>query len=214
MTLSDWPAIKTFLSRLEKDEGKAAYEHLLGALAGGQFGNPGMMPGGVQMMNGMPMQMQMQPQQYMMERNKFGNQDVIDLASVAPEALEQGQIDQLGQILRQSLDQGNTIEDLGRAGSPQLKKPGKEAALSQRQAAKLLFAANCPVEAGQFLPEPDKAVKDDDREALNLLARHYLALHAATRRPFISSRPGRSRRRRSRRARSTATRRMRRCASG
>jgi len=43
--------------------------------------------------------------------------------------------------------------------------------------AKLLFSATCPVEAGQFLPGPDKAVKDDDREALNLLARHYLALH-------------------------------------
>ena len=43
--------------------------------------------------------------------------------------------------------------------------------------ARLLFAATCPVEAGQFLPDPEKAVKDDDREALNLLARHYLALH-------------------------------------
>ena len=51
VTLCDWPAVKTFLSRLEKDEGKAAYEHLLEALASGQFGGQGMMPGEVQMMN-------------------------------------------------------------------------------------------------------------------------------------------------------------------
>ncbi len=29
-----------------------------------------------------------------------------------------------------------------------------------------------------FLPPPEKAEKDNDREALNMLARHYLALHA------------------------------------
>ena len=87
-------------------------------------------------------------------------------------------IDNLGQILRQSLDLGNAVEDLHRPGpSRAQEKPAKEAALTERQAAKILFAADCPVEAGQFLPEPDKAVKDDDREALNLLARHYLALY-------------------------------------
>jgi hypothetical protein len=175
VTLSDWQAVKAFLARLEKEEGKAAYDHLLQALASGQVGGPMMMPGQMQMMNGMAMPMQ--PQQLMMERNSFANPDVIGLAWVAPQPLEKGQIDHLGQILRQSLDQGNAVEDLVSRALVELKKPAKDAALNQRQAAKLLFGASCPVEAGQFLPDPAQAVKDDDREALNLLARYYLALH-------------------------------------
>ena len=91
--------------------------------------------------------------------------------------LEKDRLENLGQILRQSLDLGNAVEDFLARVRGELKKPAKEAALTERQAAKLLFAADCPVEAGQFLPGPEKAVKDDDREALNLLARHYLALH-------------------------------------
>jgi hypothetical protein len=176
VTLSDWPAVKAFLARLEKDEGKAAYDHLLQALASGQVGGPGMMPGQVQMMNnGMPMQVQ--PQQIMMERNVFANQDVISLAWIAPHGLEKERIDNLGQILRQSTDLGHTVEDFVSRARVELKKPPKVAALNERQVAKLLFGAAHAVEAGQFLPGPEKAVKDHDREALNLLARYYLALH-------------------------------------
>src|SRR5262249_37631253 len=40
------------------------------------------------------------------------------------------------------------------------------------------MAADCTVEAGEFLPSPERAEADNDREALNLLARHYLAVHA------------------------------------
>jgi hypothetical protein len=177
VTLSDWPAVKAFLARLERDEGKAAYAHLLQALASGQTGGPGMMPGQVQMMNGMQMPMPAQPQQLMMERNTFANQDVISLAWVSPHGLEKDAINNLGQILRQSLDLGNAVEDFLARTRLELKKPTREAALNERQVARLLFGAACPVEAGQFLPSPEKAVKDDDREALNLLARHYLALH-------------------------------------
>jgi hypothetical protein len=178
VTLSDWPAVKAFLAKLEKEESKAAYNHLLQALASGQVGGPGMMPGQVQMMNnGMQVQMQMQPQQFMMERNAFANQDVIDLAGVAPHGLEKERLDYLGQILRQSLDLGNAVEDFVTRARVELKQPPKQAALTERQVAKLLFGAGCAIESGQFVPGPEKAVKDDDREALNLLARHYLALY-------------------------------------
>ncbi len=103
VTLSDWPAVKAFLRKLEKDESKAAYNHLLQSLASGQAGGQGMMPGQVQMMNRgrqvqmqTQMQMQMQPQQLMMERNAFANQDVISLAWAAPHGLEQERLDNLG----------------------------------------------------------------------------------------------------------------------
>src|SRR5262249_30783648 len=42
----------------------------------------------------------------------------------------------------------------------------------------LLIAAGQAVEAGDFLPAPEQAEAGNDREALNLLSRHYLAPHA------------------------------------
>ena len=130
VTLSDWPAVKGFVAKLDKEEGKAAYDHLLQALASGQAGGQGMMPGQMQMqmmMNG-GMAMPMQPQQYMMERNAFTNQDVLGLSWSAPAALEKQQLDHLGQILRQSLDLGNAVEDFVARARAELKKPAKEAA--------------------------------------------------------------------------------------
>ena len=113
-----------------------------------------------------------------MERNVFGNQDVIGLAWVAPHGLEKERLENLGQILRQSIDLGNAVEDFVARVRVELKKPAKEAALTERQVAKAALRGRLArSRPGQFLPGPEKAVKDDDREALNLLARHYLALH-------------------------------------
>ena len=124
VTLGDWSAVKAFLRKLEKEESKAAYNHLLQSLASGQAGGQGMMPGQVQMMNRgrqvqmqTQMQMQMQPQQFMMERNVFANQDVISLAWAAPHGLEEERLDNLGQILRQSLDLGQRGREFHRSGS-------------------------------------------------------------------------------------------------
>ena len=81
----------------------------------------------------------------------------------------------LGRILRLALDSGNVVEDFVTRLRAALKLPPGEAPLTERQAAKVLFAADCTIEAGEFLPGPEKAEADNDREALNLLARHYLA---------------------------------------
>ncbi len=175
VTLGEWASVKKFLASLDKEEGKAAYGQLIQALAGGQVGMPGMMPGQIQMINGM--QMAMQPQQIAMERNVFNSQDIIGLAWVAPGELDRQRLEQLGQILRQSIDLGNAVEDFIARARLELKKPGGESVFNERQVARLLFGAGSAVEAGQFLPTPDKAAKEGDREGLNLLARHFLALH-------------------------------------
>ncbi|WP_165229120.1 hypothetical protein [Aquisphaera insulae] len=181
VTLGDWPAVKTFLALLPKDDGKALYAQLLQSLANGQNGGPGMMQPQQTMMNGQ--MVMMMPQQIAMEKNVFSSRDILGLAAAAPGGLEKEALDPIGQILRQSFDQGNAVEDFIARAREELKKPTSSAALNERQAAKLLFAANAPVEAGTFLPPPEKAVKDDDREALNLLARHYLALHDRDKKP-------------------------------
>ena len=51
--------------------------------------------------------------------------------------------------------------------------------LPARQVAQLLSAAGKNRELQQFLPDIETAIRDDDREALNLLSRYYVAEHAA-----------------------------------
>ena len=77
-----------------------------------------------------------------------------------------------------ALDSGSVIEDFVMRLREALKLPEGKAPISERQAAKLLIAADCMIEAGDFLPSPEKAEKENDREALNMLARHYLAFYA------------------------------------
>ena len=183
--------VKAFLKKLPEDEGKAAYEQLIQGLGSppvdarqhadaadanaadadadaDEYGD--VVWRGA---NAPP-----NPQQFMMEKNAFTNQDVIELARAAPHGLDDERASGLGRILRLALDSGNVVEDFLTRLRAALKLPKGEAPLTERQAAKLLIAADCSIEAGDFLPAPEKAEADNDREALNLLARHYLAVHA------------------------------------
>ena len=176
VTLGDWEAVKGGLKKLEPEIAKAAYGQLLQSLSSGP-NNAGMMQGQIQVINGVQVAMP-PPQHFTLERNVFSNPDVLALARVSPTAFDKERIPPLGQVLRQAIEQGNAVEDFVARAREEVKKPEKEAALTERQAALLLFAAGNPLEAGAFLPAFDKAVASNDREALNLLARHYLALHA------------------------------------
>ncbi len=192
VTVGNWAGVKAFLARLPEEEGKAAYEHLIQSLGSSPVmqGNPQMQMQMQQMQMQMQMQMNMgmrsgantnmppNPQQFMMEQNAVSNQDILDLARAAPRGLDDERASGLGRLLRVALDSGSVVEDFLNRLRQALKHPRGEAPLSERQAAKLLFAADCLIEAGEFLPLPDKAEADNDREALNLLARHYLAVHA------------------------------------
>jgi hypothetical protein len=185
VTRGDWPAVKMFLAKLPQDEGKAAYEQLIIGLNNLSGMQANMMQ--AQMQQQMQINMDMpygmntpnapMPQQFMMERNVFSNQDILDLAGIAPHGLDDERQSGLGRVLRLSLDSGNVVEDFVSRLRAALKRPLREAPLTQRQAAKVLVAADCTVEAGEFLPSPAKAEADNDREALNLLARHYMAMH-------------------------------------
>jgi hypothetical protein len=171
VTLGDWPAVRSQLRSLPEEEGKALYQHLLEALPN-VAGMP-MMP------NNMPPGMMMNPNLMQFgEKSAFTNADVVELARCAPRGLGDDRIEALGRILGLSLERGNTVEDFVARAKAEAEKPAGEAALTRRQAAKLLVAANRMIEAGAFLPSPEGAEAENDREALNLLSRHYLALYA------------------------------------
>jgi len=175
VTLGDWPAVARFLAGLPEAEGKAAYKRLIEALPNPVSDNAG------SGMSRMPMQMQMQgfPQfAQFNERNAVASRDVLALAGLAPHGRDKEIVAGLGQLLRLAIDRGDSVENfvgLARAG---LADPSNKVGLTEREAARLLMASGNPVEAKAFLPEPAKAEADNDREALNLLSVHYLAIHA------------------------------------
>lgn len=158
VTLGLWEDVEAFFQSLEDDEAKLAYQTMMASLVKGPGNRNARMAAYA-------------------ESNIFSTDDVIALADICPYKIEKGEEQQLAMIVRQSLKTGNVIESLMTALKAQ-RDDQEAAALKTRQIARVLMTAGHPIEAGEFLPEVDQATSDNDREALNLLSRHYLALYA------------------------------------
>jgi hypothetical protein len=145
----------------------------------------GMMPDG--MMPGGPGAVQFA------ERNVFTADDVLGLAAAAPpqkkeptkepdrekqKEREKEWLSGLSGILREAVNGGTLAEVAVARLKTDSAKPAGQAIFTPRQAAKLLTGAGLAEYSDGFLPTPDAAQRDKDLEALNLLARHFLALHA------------------------------------
>jgi hypothetical protein len=74
---------------------------------------------------------------------------------------------------------GGTLPEVAVARlKAEVANPEGQAPLTRRQVARLLINSSLPEYAGEFLPSAEQAQKDADLEALNLLSRHFLALHS------------------------------------
>jgi len=168
VTLGDWPEVKSYFAGITKEEAKAGYKQLLVSLNAGA----------AQRTPQIQAIMQSSPQlAAFVEKNTFNPEDVFGLAAAAPHEVDKDLLLQLGGILRQTLERGVVIEEFVVRMKAEIAKPDG-AAITRRQAAQLLFGANQQIAAGEFLPESEQAKSDNDREALNLLARFFLARHA------------------------------------
>ena len=163
VTLGAWDEAKAYLASLPEKEAKAGYEQLLKSLKETQSAKVAAQRARI-------------PAQYV-ERNEFSPSDVLALAELAPMKLEPAHLDELGAILKLSVDGGAAIDHTVALLDAEAKKPDDSSALTRRQTAIVLMAAQRPIEAGGFLPDLASAVADNDHEALNLLARHFVALH-------------------------------------
>ena len=162
MTLGQWDQVASYLGGLPDAEHAAGYAQLLTSLQRGPSQKPEVPP------QGMPY----------LERNRFAPADVLGLASAAPRG-EDGELDAklsslLGQILAQALDAGHQLESFLSALQPD----AEDSALSRRELARVLVAAERPLGLEGLLPTAGEAERAGDREALNLIARHALARHA------------------------------------
>jgi hypothetical protein len=168
VTRGDWPGVGSLLKALPEDEGKAAYKRLVEVLPAPPQPTPEAMAQG---MNPNTMQYQ--------ERNVVSNADVFAIAAASPSALDKDLVRGIGSLLRVAIEGGSSIEDaLDRLRKSSVEGGPAKPLLTRRDAGRLLVAAGRPVEAAEFLPALDRAEADKDREALNLLAQHFLARHA------------------------------------
>lgn len=179
VTLGQWGAVKAYLAGLTEEEAAVGYKQMLQSLQGQPVSAP--MPmmdmGGMMGMPGMPMIHLGQLQ----EQNQFSVEDVVGLAQAAPKGargLEKDHLASLGNILRKALTNASVVEHAVAVFQKETARPEASAALTRRQAAKLLVGANEPAAAGPFLPSVEEARREKDHEGLNLLARHFLGLHA------------------------------------
>jgi hypothetical protein len=162
VTLGMWNDVKMYLTRLPKDEGKPAYQHLLRGLQQAPRSNIPM-PG---------------PMQQYMERNFFSAEDVLALAAAAPVPLEKEHLNGLAAILSQAIQAGTVVDSVVSRFKAELAKPSGKSVLTRRQAAVLLTQAGHAAETEPFLLTQKEAEAQKDHEALNLLARHFVARHA------------------------------------
>jgi hypothetical protein len=180
VTLGKWDAVKAFLAKLPRAEARAAYSQLLNSLPNPMMQQAIMMPqmsgrAAMMMTRQMQMQMQMQMNPQFMETNTFSCDDVIGLAAACPHKRTEEVLSGLSRILQMALTSGHSIDDCVAKLRAEAAKPAEQAALNRREAAKLLVGAGYAVEAGAFLPSAEEAQTANDREALNLLAKHHLA---------------------------------------
>ncbi len=162
VTLGNWSAVTKFLKALPEADAKVAYKHLLDSLRKGPPAD-----------RTIPAQGRAHA-----EKNEFSTIDVLALADAAPHEIDKALTIVLGGILRRALDSGDLVEDLLVRLRAEVAQPDEEKILTKRQVVHLLFAAGLAIEAGEFLPDLLAAKEKDDREALNLLSRYFLARHA------------------------------------
>ena len=170
VTLGRWERVGKFIGDLDEEAGKQLYARLLSQIR--------LTPNAPRTttVNGITRTTSSRTQ--MPEKNVVSFDDVFALAKIAPVDLEDSHLTILGGCLRLAYEQGHVIDQLVVRLSAMAKMPEDERLLDKNQIAKLLFAAGNSIEAGDFLPTLDDVKDSKDFEALNLLTRHLLALHA------------------------------------
>ncbi|MFY9342581.1 MAG: hypothetical protein WAT39_08830, partial [Planctomycetota bacterium] len=165
VTLGRWEKVGEFLKTLPEKEQKGCYEHFLKVLlAHPQKPEDQRVPANLQ------------------EKNRFAFEDALALAGLAPGGFDKKQVPMISPLVQRAIEAGSVLEELVRLLGVEVGKPAAEQRLDRREVAILLATIGQELEMGPFLPGADEAEKANDREGLNLLARHALAMFAKEKR--------------------------------
>jgi len=160
VTLSRWDKVAAFFETLAEKDRKGAYEHFLRTLLRHPNKPPSRLPSNLQ------------------EKNRFSFDEAFVLAGMAPGGFDKKQAKLIGPIVRRAMDGGGVREEWIRLLGVEVSKSAEAQRVDRREAALILSSLSMNDELGVFLPTASEAEKQDDREALNLLARHALAMYA------------------------------------
>jgi hypothetical protein len=156
VTLGLWDDIRTYLAGLTEEEAKTGYQQLLKSLVEG------------------PPKPRSQFVRWA-EKNHFDAVDIVGLAAAAAHELEESDLQALGKLFAHCVAGGVLLEEL--VGDFHAGLDSGEWPRASAEAARIVMEAGHPIEAGEFLPPPEEAIEADERATLNLLSRHYLAMH-------------------------------------
>ncbi len=162
-TLGNWPQIANFLKRLPEANAKSLYNQILQSATGA----------GDRKLQGAENGSRFDPRQLQSQFMPF--EDLFTIAKIAPDKIDKNHVRLFGLAFAKTIAQGNTSNDLVERFKQELN--ADQPVFTKRQVAKVLFQAGLPIPAGDFLPALETAEKENDHEALNLLSRHYLAIH-------------------------------------
>lgn len=161
VTLGRWDNVGKFVAQFPQAQQKTVYELLLQKLpAHPQTPQTQRIPPNLQ------------------EKNRFSFGDALALAGLAPGGFAKQQAKLLAPVVSLALEAGSVPEELVRLLQLEVNRDAAQQRLDRREAALLLAELGQEAELGVFLPTATEAEKDNDREALNLLARHALAMYA------------------------------------
>ena len=170
VTLGRWDEVATTLALFNK-QAKRQYETMLGKIS--RTPKP---------INGQLAQYQEEP--------AFEFDDIVALIRIAPQGPDPDDPDKMGPegfdpsktkliapLVRRVFAQGHSADDWIERLREEIARPEEERVINKRLAALLLAAQGSFKELDEFLPTMAEAEEASDREGLNLLAKHLMAVH-------------------------------------
>ncbi len=161
LTLGRWDRVRATLVSFKKEAAKKLYEQLLKKLAATppvKGANPQTLQFG--------------------EKNTFSFEDILALTAIAPGGFDKKHVASFPALLQLAFSHGLSFEGWLERLREETKRDKKTRRVDRRMAARFVAAMKHDKELGAFLPTLDEAIAKKDREGLNLIARHFLALHA------------------------------------
>lgn len=166
VTLGRWDKVGETIESLGEKMAKAQYAAILGKISRSP-----------QPSNGQMAQYQEEPH--------FEFDDIVQVISIAPGGFDSKKANLIAPLVRRVFAQGHSLDDWIERLQVEVAKPEEERIIDKRLAALILTAQRYNLEMGEFLPTFAEAVEADDRQGLNLLARHHEARHRDTPKPEI-----------------------------
>ena len=167
VALGHWDKLGAFLAVLPETERLDGYARILTVLP--------LVPPQPNQNNGLPSNLR--------EQCRFSFDDLLAIWRNAPASPERKHVELLEPIVRRAFAEGHVNEELIAKLREAVAVEAKDARITRRGVAWLLVKLGQEIDLDGFLPTVEEAIAGNDREGLNLLARHAIAVWNLDKKP-------------------------------